>query len=293
MVILSPALFYGANMGFALNKSKQIFTFQIYVLNIISVETIIGKGQTIYSHTEVKMNNERKPLLTLLLAAIFLASCAGQPPAPPTPDVNAIMTQGVGTFVASVFGTQTAMVTPATPTPLNTPTFIPTSTAQALPSPFASPTYVYYATVVVASPTPTGIYYTATPNPSTLGSGCNNLGLINDLGNSIDTALPGQRFTHTWQVANIGTCDWLYNYLLVPVSGDKLAEESVKLNKKIEPNKWTQLTVSMNAPKANGTYTQNWRLSDGAGHMFGATLSVTIKVEGPTKTPKPTATSYP
>jgi hypothetical protein len=240
------------------------------------------------------MNNTRKTLLTILLAATFLTSCGGQVPISPTPDVNAIMTQGVGTFVASVFGTQTAMATPATPTPLDTPTFIPTSTPQTLPSPLASPTYVYYATVVVASPTPTGTYYTATPNPSTLGYGCNNLSLINDLGNSVDNALPGEHFTHTWQVANTGTCDWLYNYLLVPAGGDKLAEESVKLSKKIEPDKWTQLSVSINAPTANGTYTQYWRLSDGAGHLFGATLTVKITVEGPTKTPKPTSTStYP
>ncbi len=238
------------------------------------------------------MNNTRKNLLALLLAAIFLVSCGGQVPTSPTPDVNFIMTQSVGTFVASVFGTQTAMVTPATPTPLNTPTFIPTSTPQAFPSPFASPTYVYYATVAIASPT--GTQYTATPNPSTLGYGCNNLGLINDLGNSVDTALPGESFTHTWQVANTGTCDWVYTYLLVPAGGDKLGEESVRLNKKIEPGKWTQLTVTLHAPKSNGTYTQNWRLSDGAGHMFGATLTATITVEGPTKTPKPTSTStYP
>ena len=240
------------------------------------------------------MNKARKILFSMLLTAFLLGSCAGQTPASPTPDVNAIVTQSVGTFVASVFGTQTAMATPATPTPLDTPTFIPTSTAQALPSPFASPTYIYYATLVVASATPTGTYYTATPNPSTLGYGCNNLSLINDLGNSSgDSILPGGHFTHTWQVANTGTCDWLYYYLLAPAGGDKLAEESVKLSKKIEPGKWTQLSVNINAPKANGTYTQYWRLSDGLGHMFGATLTVTIKVQGPTKTPKPTFTTYP
>jgi hypothetical protein len=233
--------------------------------------------------------NQVRTTIFMQLIVILLGSCAGQPPAAATPDVNAIVTQGVGTFVASVFGTQTAMATPATPTPLDTPTFIPTNTPPVLPSPIASPTYVYYATLAAASPT--GTYYTATPNPSTLGYGCNNLSLINDLGNSIDTAVPGERFTHTWQVANTGTCDWLYTYLLVSTGGDKLTENSVRLSKKIEPNKWTQLSVSMSAPKSNGTYTQYWRLSDGAGHMFGATLTVKITVEGPTKTPKPT--SYP
>jgi hypothetical protein len=182
------------------------------------------------------------------------------------------------------------MVTPATPTPLETPTFIPTNTFVAVLPVLPSPTYVYYYVTVV----PTGTYYTATPNPSTLAYGCNNLGLINDLGNSTDeNAQPGEKFTHTWQVANTGTCDWLYNYLLVPASGTKLAEDPIKLNKKIEPNKWTKLTVTVLAPKDPGTYTQYWRMSDGGGNMFGASLEVTITVKAPTKTPKPTATTAP
>jgi hypothetical protein len=231
----------------------------------------------------VKMNKARRNIISMLFTAILIGSCAGQPPASPTPDVNAIMTQGVGTFVASVFGTQTAMATPATPTPLDTPTFIPTSTPQALPSPFASPTFVFLSTVVAA--TATGTQYTVTPNQSTLAYGCNNLTLINDRGNSPEDVQPRENFTHTWQVANSGSCDWLYGYRLVPVGGDNLAEDPVRVtNPPVPPGEWRQLSVRLSAPNHSGTFTQSWRLTDGAGHAFGSTLTVSITVEEPTST---------
>ncbi len=214
----------------------------------------------------------------MLLTAILLGSCAGQAPTSASPDVNAMMTDSVGTFVASFFQTQTAMVTPATPTPLNTPTFVPTSTPLSLPSPVASPTYVFYATSIYLSPT--GTQYTATANPSTLASGCNNLSLLRtDIDPSSTTYTPEQRFTANWKVANTGTCEWTTRYSVIYVSGDKFTSESAPPNNPIPVGKWTTLSLAMNAPKEPGTYTGYWRLSDGAGHAFGATLGVTIVVK--------------
>jgi hypothetical protein len=226
------------------------------------------------------MKDFRNKLPIMLLIAILLGSCAGQAPTSATPDVNAIMTQGVGTFMAQFFQTQTAMVTPATPTPLNTPTFIPTSTAMPLPSPIATATAVIYSTAVIyPAVTPTGTYYTPTVNPSTLGYGCNNLGLINDIALDSSTVQPGTHFSKTWQVANTGTCDWKYTYRLVFVGGDEMDGSSVSLRNEIAPNKWTKITVNLTAPKNEGTYTGYWQLSDNAGHTFGATLAVKVTVK--------------
>jgi hypothetical protein len=95
---------------------------------------------------------------------------------------------------------------------------------------------------------------------------------------------PGEKFTKTWQVSNSGTCNWLHGYRLVPVSGTKLASDSVGLNNTpVPPNEWRQISVNMTAPKDAGTYTQYWQMSDGAGHNFGALLGVKIVVK----------TSYP
>jgi hypothetical protein len=106
------------------------------------------------------------------------------------------------------------------------------------------------------------------------------------------TVLPGTTFVKTWQVSNSGTCDWLYLYELVFVSGDRMGGNNRRLGDKVPPKEWRQLSVELDAPKDPGKYTGTWRLSDGAGHTFGANLTVSIVVKAPTKTPKP-PTAYP
>lgn len=249
------------------------------------------------------MNKAGKTIILILFTTALLVSCGGQPPASPTPDVNAILTQSIGTLSASFFLTQTAMVPPATNTPLPTATSLATNTPLTLPSPLPSATLSYVGTAYIyPSVTPTGTYYTPTVNPSSLGYGCNNLVLIRDETIPSGTEIaPGADFTKTWKVSNSGTCNWMYTYRLVHVSGNKFAADSVKLNNKIEPGKWTQLSVLLTAPKEPGTYTGYWQLSDGAGHTFGSLLGVSIVVKKPaeptavppTATKTPVTPSYP
>lgn len=253
-------------------------------------------------HNEVKMRNVRKLTIYALLTTLLLVSCAGQRvPESPTPDMNAILTQSIGTLSAAFFQTQTAMVPPATNTPLPTVTPLATNTALSLPSPLPTSTQGFFATVVVV-PTITGTVYTPTTNPSSLAYGCNNLALIRDVTIPANTQVsPNERFTKTWQVANTGTCDWLYGYRLVPVSGTSLANDSVRVpNAPVPPREWRQISVNMQAPDDPGTYTQYWQLTDGSGNKFGALLGVTIVVRRPntpvppTNTPvTPSPTTYP
>ena len=229
----------------------------------------------------------RRILILVMITGILLSSCAPQEPGQPTPDMNAILTAGVGTFAASIFQTQTAMVPPATVTPTVTPTA--TATPLSLLSPTASTAsatqFILVApqvTLVVA--TPTGP--TPTPNPSTLGSGCNNLTFISDVSVPAGTVFQSeQQFTKSWKVQNTGTCDWVYRYHLVHISGDDVGgRDPVSLGKVIEPAKWTTLTITLRAPRAPGTYTSTWRLADQSGTVFGSTLGVNIVVR---------ASSYP
>lgn len=227
------------------------------------------------------MNNVRKMLFIMLLTATLLASCAGQqvPSSTATPDIDAILTESVGTFAAYFYQTQTALVPPATPTPLNTPTSLATTTPLSLPSPIATQA-VFFTPIVYPSVTATGTQYTPTVNPSSLASGCNNLGFIRDVTTAPSSLKPGEKFQKTWQVANTGTCDWLFGYRLVPVSGAKLANDPVKVpNSPVPKNEWRQVSVTVTAPQDDGTYTQYWQLSDGAGKTFGALLGVTITVK--------------
>ena len=222
--------------------------------------------------------------MLLMITGILLSSCVPQEPGQPTPDMNAILTAGVGTFAASIFQTQTAMVPPATLTPTVTPTA--TATPLSLLSPTASTAsatqFILVApqvTLVVA--TPTGP--TLTPNPSTLGSGCNNLAFISDVSVPAGTIFePEEQFTKSWKVQNTGTCDWVYRYHLVHISGNDVGgRDPVSLGKVIEPAKWTTLTITLRAPRAPGTYTSTWRLADQSGTVFGSTLGVNIVVKAP------------
>jgi hypothetical protein len=98
---------------------------------------------------------------------------------------------------------------------------------------------------------------------------------------------PGQEFTQYWQVENNGSCEWLYVYQLVHVSGEQMKGAPGRLSKKIEPGKWTTLSVNLDAPIDNGTYNATWRFSDGGGTLFGASLPVSITVK---RNPDPTNT---
>jgi len=229
------------------------------------------------------MYHARRTFIALLLIGILLTSCGGQSPASPTPDVNAILTSAIGTVAASFFQTQTALVPLATET--FTPTPIPTGTPLTLLTPTASPvpTQLILISTPVPNftfvPSPTGTQYTPTVNPSTLGAGCNNLRLISDETIPAGTVLkPRETFTKAWKVENNGTCDWVYSHHLVFVSGDSMAGESTRLGKVIPPKKWTRISVDLEAPKQEGTYTGYWRFADPDGNLFGSTLTVSIVV---------------
>jgi hypothetical protein len=237
------------------------------------------------------MNVARQSLILLLLITILLTSCGGQVAAgEPTQDIDATIAVAAQTFAASLFQTQTALAPTITNTVPPTVTPLPTTTALALPSSIASATQPVF---FYPSPTITGTFYTTTPNPSTLSFGCNNLALVRDVTVESGTVMnPGTEFTKTWQVANTGTCDWLYLYELVFVSGDRMGGNSRRLSTRVPPGEWRQLSVDLDAPNEPGTYTGYWRLSDGAGHAFGASLKVSIVVRSPTRTPVP-PTTYP
>jgi hypothetical protein len=240
------------------------------------------------------MKTSARKLIFIVLAAVLLGSCAGQPAAPPTPDINAILTQSIGTLSASFFLTQTAFVPPVTNTPLPTPTPLSTNTPLALSSPIASATQSFFATSVVY-PSVTGTVYTPTPNAGSLAYGCNNLGFIRDVTIESGTQMsPGETAVKTWQVVNNGTCNWLYGFQLVPVSGTRLAEDPVSVrNAPVPPNEWRQLSINFTAPDDPGTYTQYWQLSDGAGHTFGSTLGISIVVKNRATAVPPTNTNVP
>jgi hypothetical protein len=105
------------------------------------------------------------------------------------------------------------------------------------------------------------------------------LRLISDVTIPAGTVLkPRETFTKTWKVENNGTCDWVYLYHFVFVSGESMGGGPERLEKIIPPGKWTQISLGLEAPKDEGTYTGTWRFADQDGIVFGSNLTVSIVV---------------
>lgn len=239
------------------------------------------------------MRLKLKVVSTLVLMTIFIAACGAGTEQSAADDVDSLMTAAVGTMVSSLFETQTAMVTPATDTPVPTmtlqpsPTPYPTTTPQLLPS----PTFIFYTATLSLStpgtPTVTGTLPTPTVNSNALAYGCNNLAFIRDVNIPPGTVLKRkEEFTKTWKVQNTGTCNWMYQYRLVLLSGEGQNASVDNLGRQVAVWDWAEVSIQMTAPNHGGTYTSYWRMADGDGHMFGATLTLSfIVAEDPTPTP--------
>jgi hypothetical protein len=176
-------------------------------------------------------------------------------------DENAVNTQVALTVSAAQQANPTIIIT-ATPLPQA----LPTLTAQPL------------ATQSVPSATP----LSATATADT----CNMAKFVEDVTIPDDSSIfASSSFVKTWRVMNVGTCTWNTNYALVVVSGDDLkAPTAVNLPASVPPGGTLDLSVTLTAPAADGTYQQNFKLRSDTGLLFGTgagaaySLYVRIKV---------------
>jgi heat shock protein HslJ len=110
--------------------------------------------------------------------------------------------------------------------------------------------------------------------------------------------VPGQQFTKSWRVQNIGTCPWTSNYGLSFVYGNapgaSMGGQPVVLTQTVPAGATVDLTANLVAPIAPGVYQGVWQMHNAAGNAFGESLTVGIQVAGaPTPTPAPTQTPVP
>lgn len=159
----------------------------------------------------------------------------------------------------------------------------------------------------------TGTPPTATPTttpgtitPTVPPSSCDRAQFIADVTVPDGTQMmPGQTFTKTWQLKNVGTCSWTSAYQLVYFSGDRMgAPESapfpLQAGQVVAPGKSVRVSVNMTAPSTPGSYRGYWMFKNANGALFGIGPQankpwwVDIRVSGPTVTPGgPTVTSQP
>ena len=197
---------------------------------------------------------------------------------------SAASTQGPAEFYTQAAQTIAALqasavtvtpVTPATDTP-------------------AAPTMTPFPDLSFSSPT-----VSATPSTvlATLPSGsyCDNSIYVSDVtipDNTVITA--GATFTKTWALQNTGSCTWTTGYTINFLSGTQMGGKATNLTASVAPSANVQVSVSLTAPTAVGTYTGYWRMANAQGSMFGQAVTVVIVVSSSatgTPTVTPTATS--
>lgn len=114
---------------------------------------------------------------------------------------------------------------------------------------------------------------------------------------------PGEEFTKTWRLVNVGNCTWSEDYAIVWFSGELLGSSRILyLDMPVPPGASVDLSVEMAAPQPNGFYQSNWKMRNAEGELFGlgpqgdAPFWVRISVfdgSTPTVTFAPTRTPVP
>jgi len=151
-----------------------------------------------------------------------------------------------------------------------------------LPVPDASSQYCTDFSSLSSSPiiTPTSTP-PATATSSTSSSACvNNSDFVADVTVLDNTQFSaGESFTKTWQLRNSGTCVWDGAYNFVFVGGEQMSgPSSAPIADTVALGETINISVSLVAPTASGTYRGNWRIAAPDGTFFGDTPFVKIVV---------------
>ena len=221
------------------------------------------------------MRHKNATLLTILILIGFLASACNMPGREPSPaqQTAVILTAVAETVAAGQAGTPGGEdPLPVTETP-DSGGVVSTDT----PEPSHTPT-------ATNSPTPSN-----TPIP------CNLARFITDITVPDGTEFePGETFTKTWRLKNVGSCAWTSGYDIVFSGGDSMgAPGSVPVTAgTVQPGNNVDVSVELTAPDDEGTYRGNWQLRDPSDVIFGIENSsselfwVEIKVKEPAPTEK-------
>jgi hypothetical protein len=109
-----------------------------------------------------------------------------------------------------------------------------------------------------------------TPVPATATSNCDLADFIDDItipdGEDMS---PGETFTKTWRLKNIGTCSWTPAYAVVFSSGNSMNGPATQaLTGNVNPGQTVDISVALTAPSTTGTYRGNWKLRNASGVLF-------------------------
>jgi hypothetical protein len=165
---------------------------------------------------------------------------------------------------------------------------------------WGSPVIVRKGTVPPPPPTVTGTPLTSTPTKTPAPvtqtvqpSSCDKVQFVSDITVPDGTTFaPGQTFTKTWRLKNVGSCAWATSYQMVFFSGEQMgAPTAAAFSRAVEVGQTIDISVPMIAPSAAGSYRGYWMFKNASGALFGIGAQankpwwVDVKVSGPTVTP--------
>lgn len=173
------------------------------------------------------------------LMALMAALLACNLPLGPRDPVEATMTAAIKTVVVGLTGTSAAQTVAAAANGTRVPT-LPGSTP--------------------------GLQQPTAPTAR-----CNWGEFVTDLSIPDGTRLrPGESFTKSWRLKNIGTCTWTPDYSVVFESGSAMgATPAVRITQPVGPGATVDISVSMTAPNTPGRVRGNWKLQTSGGERFG------------------------
>lgn len=214
-----------------------------------------------------------KKLIYLSLLLLILTACVGQEEPTSTSTLDGAVLNETAVNFATADYSQTQAVNPTqTLAPIHTWTAIPTL-ERTRPS--------------IQTPTPENACNMAAaghPFDVTIPDG--------------SVMAPGEPFSKTWRLENVGDCVWTRQYAVTFFSGNNMeALHNHYLPAEVEPGEMIDVTIDMTAPEIPGFYQGNWMLIDPQGDLFGigpngdAPFWVQIEVVlSTTDTPQPTPT---
>lgn len=102
---------------------------------------------------------------------------------------------------------------------------------------------------------------------------------------------PGQSFTKSWRVRNVGTCAWEADFQIAFVRGNRAEAQmggaSVAVGKKVQPGETIDLSVKLTAPTVYGTFQAFWQMRTNTRQYFGEVVWVGVQVPDPNPPPPP------
>ncbi len=188
----------------------------------------------------------RKSFFLLAIILFVLSSCSNVP----HQMKDAIYTEAALTVVAQMTETAEAFPQPSnTPLPTNTATATSTMTVQPIQIP-TQPPVVQNPTESASSANPYQVEFVwVDPYPTQFR--------------------PGQNFTLTWTLKNVGSAIWSGKYRFYHRNGIQLAnQQSYPINTVVGPNESLTISLPATAPSDFGTYQTEWAFANPEGVEF-------------------------